>query len=90
MRRVNASREPGPPRWTLGRFVVATVLAVTALVGATFYGFIEASRRTNAPAPVSDHSRAACAAALACVRSTGELYASPEWGDVATRPSAMA
>jgi len=35
-----------PPRLTLAQLFVVTVLCVTALVGATFYGFIELSRRS--------------------------------------------
>ena len=35
----------------------------------------------NAPSPLPDHSSWACAAALACIKATRELYASPEWGD---------
>jgi adenylate cyclase len=34
----------------------------------------------NAPLPVEDHTRRACAAALACGRATAELFASPAWG----------
>src|SRR5580658_420261 len=34
-----------PPRWTLGGLFVLVVLSVTILVGATFFGFIEISRR---------------------------------------------
>ena len=33
----------------------------------------------NAPTPCLDHARRACLAALACMRATRELYASPAW-----------
>ncbi len=33
----------------------------------------------NAPAPVSDHTRRACSAVLACLASTEALFASPAW-----------
>ncbi len=33
----------------------------------------------NAPSPHPEPARAACRAALACLRATGELFASPEW-----------
>jgi adenylate cyclase len=33
----------------------------------------------NAPSPVPNHATAACAAALACIRATDALYASPQW-----------
>jgi len=36
----------------------------------------------NAPTAVPDHSRRACAAVLGCIRATGALYSSAEWGDV--------
>jgi adenylate cyclase len=36
----------------------------------------------NAPSRVSDHSRWACAAVLACIKATTQLYASPEWGGI--------
>ena len=36
----------------------------------------------NAPSALPDHSRHACAAALACMHATDELYASPEWNDM--------
>jgi adenylate cyclase len=33
----------------------------------------------NAPTPCVDHARRACLAALACMRATRDLYASPAW-----------
>jgi adenylate cyclase len=33
----------------------------------------------NAPSRLPDHPRWACAGALACIRATRELYASPDW-----------
>ncbi len=33
----------------------------------------------NAPAPVNDHATRACRAALACLKETRDLYASPSW-----------
>jgi adenylate cyclase len=33
----------------------------------------------NAPQEVKDHPKRACAAALACMKATGRLYASPAW-----------
>jgi adenylate cyclase len=34
----------------------------------------------NAPSEVPEHAKKACAAALACIEATRELYASPGWG----------
>ena len=36
----------------------------------------------NAPSSLPDHSKWACSAALACIKATGELYSSPEWGNI--------
>lgn len=36
----------------------------------------------NAPSPLPDHSNRACAAVLACIKATADLYASPEWGNI--------
>ena len=64
----------------LGAYLEAMTRAVTS-TGGTVDKFIGDAVMAfwNAPTPLPDHARRACRAALACMRATGELYASGAW-----------
>jgi adenylate cyclase len=64
----------------LGRYLEAATLAVES-TGGTVDKYIGDALMVlwNAPAPVAEHARAACEAALACARATAALAESPWW-----------
>jgi adenylate cyclase len=64
----------------LGRYLQAITAAIRATDG-TIDKFIGDAVMTfwNAPAPHEGHAKLACRAALGCMRTVRELYASPDW-----------
>jgi adenylate cyclase len=68
----------------LGRYLKAMTDGVRA-AGGTVDKFIGDSVMAfwNAPSPCLDHPRRACAAVVACMQRTRDLFASPEWRGMA-------
>jgi adenylate cyclase len=64
----------------LGRYLEAATVAVEG-TGGTVDKYIGDALMVvwNAPAPVADHARAACEAALACARATADVATSTWW-----------
>lgn len=72
--------EPGELARRLGDYLAAMTAAIEE-TGGTIDKYIGDAVMAiwNAPAPVAEHERRACRAALACMKATRALYASDAW-----------